>query len=94
MKAEGRRQRTYPGAQGVGLGEGLQLGTGKEGEHRGAREETGRTGEKKKVITGRKFREQQKCIKSKRNQNRSYRLKSVYTNTVLAHFALVLQEQM
>lgn len=63
VKAGGRRQWTYPGAQGVGLGGGLQLGTGKEWEHRGTRGETGRTGEKKKVITGRKFREQQKCIK-------------------------------
>lgn len=53
VKAEGRRQRTYPGAQGVGLGGGLQLGTGKEWEHRGAGEESGRTGEKKKVITAR-----------------------------------------
>lgn len=63
VKAEGRKQRTYPGAQGAGLGGGLQLGTGRERDHRGAREEQGRMGEKKKVITGRKFREQQKCIK-------------------------------
>lgn len=47
------KQWTYPGAQGVGHGGGLQLGTGREWEHRGAREVTGRMGEKKKFITGR-----------------------------------------
>lgn len=39
VKAEGRKQQTYPGAQGAGLGGGLQLGTGRERDHRGAREE-------------------------------------------------------
>lgn len=94
MKAEGRRQWTYPGAQGVGLGAGLQLGTGKEWEHRGAREETGRTGEKKKVITGRKFREQQKFIKSRETTTGATGSDQFYMNTVVAHFALILQGQM
>jgi len=58
VKAEGRRQRTYPGAQGVGLGGGLQLGTGKEWEQRGTgrdrqdgREEKGDYWEKIKGAT-------------------------------------------
>lgn len=68
MQAEGRRQWTYPGAQEVGLGGGLQLGTGREWEHTGAQEEIGRMGENKKVVTGRKFREQQKCINLEKPQ--------------------------